>query len=82
MSDYSDRYVMTILKNGSVVLHDAEFGEIHRFPAGPRALWHALGVLAEWRERDEVRGGCPDHGDQCAGDPLAAAWNGDAPWSP
>ncbi|MET0915752.1 MAG: hypothetical protein ABWY81_06085 [Jiangellaceae bacterium] len=48
--------MMTIGTDRAVDLRDQRTGEAHHFPAGPRALWHALGVLAEWRERDELRG--------------------------
>lgn len=52
MADEAERYVITIgTDHLTVRLEDTETGEIHTFK-GPRALHDALGVLAEWRERD------------------------------
>lgn len=47
-----ERYVMVISQDGKTVrLQDEYTDEIDEFH-GPRALFDALGVLAEYRERD------------------------------
>lgn len=52
MNMHDERYIITITEDhGSVRLRDQRLGETHVFE-GPKALWSALGVLAEWRDRD------------------------------
>lgn len=53
---HDERYELTIAESKDVRLRDLKTGEIHEF-SGPRALFDALGVLAEWRERDELNPG-------------------------
>lgn len=49
---HEERYVLAIAEGHKAVrLRDQKTGEIHEFK-GPRALYDALGVLANWRERD------------------------------
>jgi len=51
-----ERYVITISEDRkTVTLKDEATGEIHEFK-GARALYDALGVLAEYREADEAQG--------------------------
>jgi hypothetical protein len=50
-----DRYVMTIAgDHAGVRLDDTVTGDVHSF-TGSKALYDALGVLAEWRDRDRLR---------------------------
>jgi len=52
----NERYVITISEDHkAVTLKDEATGEIHKFE-GARALYDALGVLAEYREADEAQG--------------------------
>ena len=50
----TDRYTITI-KDGhdGVRLRDNKTGEAHVF-TGRKALYDALGVLADWRDRDQA----------------------------
>lgn len=57
MNMHDERYVLSIATGHRAVrLRDQQTGETHEF-SGTRALYDALGVLAEWRERD-VAGRC------------------------
>ncbi len=52
-----ERYVITIEDDHRTVrLEDKELPSCDRTFTGPRALYDALGLLAEWRERDLARG--------------------------
>lgn len=53
MTDYDERYALTVAENGDVRLRDQRTGEIHAF-IGARSLYDALGVLTDWRERDKA----------------------------
>ena len=49
MTMHDDRWELEIAENGDVRLRDLKTGETRRF-GGRRALFDALGVLADWRE--------------------------------
>lgn len=52
MKMHDERYVLSITASHKAVrLRDHQTGEIHEW-TGTRALYDALGVLADWRERD------------------------------
>lgn len=52
MGMHEERYVLAIEAGHTrVSLRDQRTGESHTFD-GPRALYDALGVLADWRDRD------------------------------
>lgn len=48
---HDERYELMITESKDVRLWDLKTGEIREF-SGTKALFDALGVLAEWRERD------------------------------
>lgn len=49
------RYVLEISSDHqNVRLTDRVTGELHYAYTGPRALYDALGVLADWREADRA----------------------------
>ena len=52
MTMHEERWALGIAENGDIRLRDQKTGEALRF-GGPRGLYEALGVLADWREGDE-----------------------------
>ncbi len=76
-SMHDERWDMTITEAGNVRLRDLQTGAAETF-SGPRALFDALGLLADWRDAylvpDKSHYGasvnCEIHGDECAGDPA------------
>ena len=57
---HDERWTLGIAENGDIRLRDQNTGETLRF-GGPRGLYDALGVLADWRalyvepDSDEAR---------------------------
>jgi len=51
----NERYAIWIMADHQIVrIEDTQTGEMHSF-SGARALFDALGVLAEWRDRDRLQ---------------------------
>ena len=52
MTMHDERWTLGVAENGDVRLRDQKTGLARRF-GGPRALFDALGVLADWRQSDQ-----------------------------
>lgn len=52
MTMHDERWTLGVAENGDVRLHDQKTGKVSWF-GGQKGLFHALGMLADWREDAE-----------------------------